>query len=507
MNLYQFVKNIERISLLNNGIVSFAEGDVYDLLNHSGQTYPKVVLTLNNITDAEEDRKTVDCTFFYIDRLTDNGDNKISIQSVGITVLNQIKTRLEQEFADWEYTADQFTPFTEKFADLCAGVFTSTTIDLSMEDLCEEEGEYKEKILQIYHPGTYDVTSYTKAEVLYEKKKEEETKEVHYELTPANSSVSEIIKPDDDKNVLSQVTVSANAEKVDINETITANGDYDFSQDVFIDKAKVTVNVPSGCIFYGSNPQFREMKGNFPVNVEFPEMISCSQMFNQCTELTTVPLFDTSNVTNMNGMFNNCRALTTVPLFDTSNVTYMSNMFYECRKLNDVPVFNTTIVTNMYNMFSYCSSLISIPQLDTSNVNNFGGMFSYCSSLISIPQIDTSNGTNLNGMFSNCSSLTSVPQLNASKASVRFIFENCTSLIDFGGLLNVGKSNNSAFTYDLSYSSLLSDESIQNVIDGLYDMTEKGFSPTLKFHSTVYTKLSEAQKEQVTAKGWIIASA
>lgn len=244
MNLYQFIKNIERISLLNNGIVSFAEGDVYDLLNHSGQTYPKVVLTLNNITDAEDDRKTVDCTFFYIDRLTDNGDNKISIQSVGITVLDQIKTRLEQEFADWEYTADQFTPFTEKFADLCAGVFTSTTIDLSMEDLCEEEGEYKEKILQIYHPGTYDVTSYTKAEVLYEKKKEEETKEVHYELTPANSSISEIIKPDDDRNVLSQVTVSANAEKVDINETITANGEYNFSQGVFIDKAEVTVNVP-----------------------------------------------------------------------------------------------------------------------------------------------------------------------------------------------------------------------------------------------------------------------
>lgn len=235
---------MERISLLNTGVVSFAEGDVYDKLNQSGQTYPKIVLTLNNLTDAEEGRKTVDCTLFYIDRLTDNEDNKLSIQSVGVTVLDQIKTRLEQEYIDWDYTADQFTPFTEKFADLCAGVFTSTTIEMSMGDVCEEEGEYKEKILQIYHPGTYDVTAYTKAEVLYKERKNEETKEVYFDLTPSTPFVSEVIKPDDDRNVLSQVTVSANAEKVDIDETITANGDYDFSKDVFIDKAKVTVEVP-----------------------------------------------------------------------------------------------------------------------------------------------------------------------------------------------------------------------------------------------------------------------
>ena len=235
---------MERISLLNTGVVSFAEGDVYDKLNQSGQTYPKIVLTLNNLTDAEEGRKTVDCTLFYIDRLTDNEDNKLSIQSVGVTVLDQIKTRLEQEYIDWDYTADQFTPFTEKFADLCAGVFTSTTIEMNMGNVCEEEGEYKEKILQIYHPGTYDVTAYTKAEVLYKERKNEETKEVHFDLTPSTPFVSEVIKPDDDRNVLSQVTVSANAEKVDIDETITANGDYDFSKDVFIDKAKVTVEVP-----------------------------------------------------------------------------------------------------------------------------------------------------------------------------------------------------------------------------------------------------------------------
>ena len=53
-------------------------------------------------------------------------------------------------------------------------------------------------------------------------------------------------------------------------------------------------------------------------------------MFYKCTSLTSVPLFDTSSVTNMDSMFYGCSYLTSVPLFDTSSVTIMSNMFYNC---------------------------------------------------------------------------------------------------------------------------------------------------------------------------------
>jgi surface protein len=53
-------------------------------------------------------------------------------------------------------------------------------------------------------------------------------------------------------------------------------------------------------------------------------------MFYYCTSLTSVPLFDTSNVTKMYQMFENCNKLTTIPLFDTSNVTDMDWMFVNC---------------------------------------------------------------------------------------------------------------------------------------------------------------------------------
>ena len=57
---------------------------------------------------------------------------------------------------------------------------------------------------------------------------------------------------------------------------------------------------------------------------------SMTSMFEGCSFLTTVPLFDTSSVTSMMEMFHGCDSLTTVPLFDTSSATTMSSMFFGC---------------------------------------------------------------------------------------------------------------------------------------------------------------------------------
>jgi surface protein len=56
-------------------------------------------------------------------------------------------------------------------------------------------------------------------------------------------------------------------------------------------------------------------------------------MFDYCPSLTTVPLFNTSKVTNMSCMFSSCTSLTSIPLFDTSKVTDMSRTFMQCRKV------------------------------------------------------------------------------------------------------------------------------------------------------------------------------
>ncbi|MDY4724395.1 MAG: BspA family leucine-rich repeat surface protein, partial [Bacilli bacterium] len=86
----------------------------------------------------------------------------------------------------------------------------------------------------------------------------------------------------------------------------------------------------------------------------------------------------------MNNMFYNCTNLTTIPQLDTSNVTDMSYMFYRCSSLKTIPQLDTSKVTNMNNMFYNCTNLTTIPQLDTSNVTDMSYMLYNCSKLTSI---------------------------------------------------------------------------------------------------------------------------
>lgn len=117
---------------------------------------------------------------------------------------------------------------------------------------------------------------------------------------------------------------------------------------------------------------------------------------------------DTSNVTNMQNMFDGCSNLTSIPQLDTSSSTEMSYMFQGCSKLTTIPQLDTSNVTGMRNMFSLDNNLISVPQLDTSNVTDMSNMFAYCFKLTTIQQLNTSKVTDMNAMFSNCNNLTTI---------------------------------------------------------------------------------------------------
>ena len=260
-------------------------------------------------------------------------------------------------------------------------------------------------------------------------------------------------------------------------------------------------------------------------------------MFFQCKKLSSVPALDTSNVTNMNQMFNNCNSLSSVPALDTSNVTEMTGMFSECKKLSSVPALNTSNVTNMGLMFAGCESLTTVPLLNTSNVTEMGGMFSGCHSLVEIPTLDTSKGkflaamfagcsslkqipllntkscTNISGMFEGCTSLETVPILDASNVGdISKIFKDCPSLVMLGGLKNLGMDYSSAYyihankreyTLDLSYSPLLTHDSLMNVINNLYDIKSKGVkTQTLQLGDTNKAKLTVEEIAIATNKGW-----
>lgn len=163
MNLFQLIHTIKNTAGKANLVNSVKDGDVYENLNSGTQTYPVVNVTIDNITKEENGTSNVTMNIFYIDRLEDNCRNKTQAQSSAVTVLEQIMNRLEDEQA-FDFTSKTFYPFTEKFADLCAGSYVTCTLDLQLDTLCDDDS-FEPKVLDITKNGIYDVTGYDKVNV------------------------------------------------------------------------------------------------------------------------------------------------------------------------------------------------------------------------------------------------------------------------------------------------------------------------------------------------------
>lgn len=343
-----------------------------------------------------------------------------------------------------------------------------------------------------------------------------------------NNSVSKVI-PDGGYEGLGEVTVNVEipfpleVKTVSITEnesttTITIGDGYSGMSEVNVNvKVPITIKVGESGIKL-SNSTFTEVPQVFDFSdatdlmsmfdnctslaiapeMNTSEATNMTSLFTNCHSLTTVPSMDTSQVTTMFQMFANCYLLTSVPEMNTSNVTDMYRMFFECRSLTTVPSMDTSKVTNMGEMFDGCRKLSSIPPMDTSNVTNMSWLFYFCKKLTSIPPIDTSNVTNMYGMFQDCDELTSVPEMNTSNVTnMWYMFSWCGKIADLGGFVGL------KCDLDLSSSSLITHNSLMNIINKAADVTA---SPaTLTLGSTNLTKLTDEEKAIATSKGWTLA--
>ena len=86
---------------------------------------------------ADDSYATYAFTFFYVDRLTEDKGNELEIQSVGITVLDNIIRTVVQAGVQvaGDYT---FTSFNQRFVDECAGVYCSIALRVPLDSVCED---------------------------------------------------------------------------------------------------------------------------------------------------------------------------------------------------------------------------------------------------------------------------------------------------------------------------------------------------------------------------------
>ena len=157
-------------------------------------------------------------------------------------------------------------------------------------------------------------------------------------------------------------------------------------------------------------------------NILSHNTISASNMFSGCASLKSVPLFDTSSVTNMTNMFSGCSTLQSIPLFNTSSAQTMTNMFNGCSTLQSVPLFDTSAAINMGSMFNGCRSLQSIPNFDCSSATTSVNFAINCNGLkrcqatgiktnVSFASCSLS-ATSLNEIYTNLADLTALPTQN-----------------------------------------------------------------------------------------------
>lgn len=127
MTLLEIVKQFEHIASQQPNINYVNNGDIYELNNIPNLDYGVFYITQQKHSGDENNFK-YNLTLFYVDRVANDGRNKLAIQSNGITLLtNVINIFLNNN--DVELEGDvQLTTFKERFTDDCAGAFAEITV-------------------------------------------------------------------------------------------------------------------------------------------------------------------------------------------------------------------------------------------------------------------------------------------------------------------------------------------------------------------------------------------
>ena len=497
MTLFDIIRNLQAIAAQEPSVRSVSDGDIYDALNAAvdikyGVFHITQDTHTNNPTNGDLDQWGLN--LFYIDRLLDNNENRLSIQSAGITILENVLKRFADTFGAEYLNNIVYTPFTQRFKDNCAGVFCKISISTVMDNLCEEGGKIvlvknQDKSIDITSNGRYNVT------------------------------------PDYGYSGLGEVEINVDVQgggcvASEESKTYTANGTYTITPTSgdCISKATVTVNVPSEepvlqqkSIDIAENGSYSlapdagvDGLSNVNINVDVPSApyVVPNEMKFQGSTFTTFPsdAFDFSQKTNFAECWYGCSYMTTFNGVDLSAGTDFSYAWYNCNAMQYFYPNNMNNATNLDHAWYRCYGIVEFPMIDTSKVTNFRSTWEGSMSLQTFPQFDLSAGTMFISTWKDCN-ITVMPQLDLSNGvNFNFAWDGCHNLVNLGGFGAIKES------IDLSDADVLNVDSIMNVITQAADLNSLGITgKTMTFGSTNLAKLTDAQKGVATSKGWSLA--
>ena len=543
MTLFDIIRNLQAIAAQEPSVRSVSDGDIYDALNAAVDIKYGVFHITQDTHTTNGDLDVWGLNLFFIDRLLDNGENRLSIQSAGITILENVLKRFADTFGAEYLNNIVYTPFTQRFKDNCAGVFCKISISTVMDNLCEEGGKIvivknQDKSIDITSNGRYNVTPDYGYSGLG-------SVDINVDVQGGGCVASEetktytmngtyIINPTSG-DCISKATVTVNVpseepvlqiKSIDIAE----NGNYSVSPDAGVDglnRVDITVNVPSApyvvpdemCFGSSKYTTFDATGLDFSQKTDFSDCwISCSSFTSfpqldlssgtnfqyawfQCSSLTEFPALDLHNGTNFRSTWNGCNALTSIENVNVSNGTDFQRAWYNCKALTSFPMIDVHNGINFNLTWYGCSNLTSFPALDLSKGTYFVKTWAECNKLTSFPALDVHNGTDFSYAWYHCDALTSIGQLdlsNGTNFNGTWVFcQKLTTLSGFGAIKE---------SFWLTEAPKLTVESLMNVINQAADLNELGITgKTMSLGSTNLAKLTDAQKGVATSKGWSLA--
>lgn len=138
MYLQEIINRIEQAAAAQPAVKMIVRGDVYKLNAEPAAEYGAFAWTQRQHAEDIDGFQRWRFVLFYVDRLSDDKSNAVQAQSVGCAVLSNIVRTLvaSGELDAGEWTIDTFT---ERFADECAGAYTTITFETEASETCETE--------------------------------------------------------------------------------------------------------------------------------------------------------------------------------------------------------------------------------------------------------------------------------------------------------------------------------------------------------------------------------
>ena len=497
MTLENLLYNIGNTAIKNKVINYAAAGSsIFELNAETIVDYPLLFASPTGNHEVRVNTTDYEITLYYIDRLLRDSANDVQIFSTGVEQLKLIMRMIENidgvvEVAD-TYSISNFAE-TEKMNDSVAGAFATVTITVLNTSECDDIQtitsftKLQEKTVVIDENGEYEITYDSNYEGL-------KKVEVVVEVPDLNGDYDTGFEEGKAEGITEGYDNGFAVGKTEGYDEGYGIGQQDGYQDGYqVGQAEGVENyvetLPTLTIT--ENGTYDTVNKGVEVNVAPKIKAADYGLKISRSSFTEIPEWlDLNGCTDWSSMFYFCSNLTSIPLFDTSKVETMESAFAFCTQITELPLFDLSSCKNLYSAFQNLTKCTTLPAFNTSKVETMNSMLSSCTGLTTLPAYD-------------CSSIGT-----AYNAAAWVGYGSLSNLVNIGGF--IGLKTKSDSSYGLAQLPNLTYESCINVLNGLYDFTGNNEIPNsnqgkLKVHANFLTTVGDDISIGLN-KGWVITS-